>query len=266
MQKVHLVIIDPQYDFCNPQGALFVPGSEEDMSRLATFIDRVRDKLSMIHVTLDSHHAVDIAHPVFWVDSSGNNPDPFTIISASDVENGTWRASLPSCQKRALDYVKQLEGNGRYPLCIWPPHCLVGSNGYQIVPELFESLQKWSTAKFKTIDFVAKGHNPWTEHYSAVQSDVPDPQDPASQINTVFIQTLTEADIVLISGEAGSHCLANTVRDIANNFANDSYVQKLVLLEDATSPVPSFESLQDDFINEMVGRGMQLSKTTEWMA
>ena len=44
-----------------------------------------------------------------------------------------------------------------------------------------------------------------------------------------------EADLIFVAGEAGSHCLANTVRDIANNFGDDTYVKKLVLLTDATS-------------------------------
>ena len=68
MQKVHLLVIDPQVDFCEKDGALFVPGAGEDIVRLATFVDRIRDKLEMIHVTLDCHHFIDIAHPIFWVD------------------------------------------------------------------------------------------------------------------------------------------------------------------------------------------------------
>jgi len=34
--NVHLLIIDPQNDFSNPQGSLFVPGADDDMKRLAT--------------------------------------------------------------------------------------------------------------------------------------------------------------------------------------------------------------------------------------
>ena len=67
-------------------------------------------------------------------------------------------------------------------------------------------------------------------------------------------------------GEAGSHCLANTVRDVANNFGDDSYVKRLVLLEDATSPVPGFEPFQTDFIKEMKARGMQISNTREFLS
>lgn len=267
MQKVHLLVIDPQNDFCDPEnGSLYVPGADEDMKRLTIFVDRVRDKLEMIHVTLDCHHLVDVAHPIFWVDKDGKNPDPFTIISASDVMDGVWRTTKPSWQKRALDYVRSLEKNGRYPLCVWPPHCLIGHPGNNVVAPLIESFHQWESHRLRTIDYVTKGSNPWTEHYSAVQADVPDPKDPSTQINTGLINTLERADIILVAGEAGSHCLANTVRDIANNFGDDSYIQKLVLLTDATSPVPTFERFQDSFVDEMKQKGMKVSTTNDWMA
>jgi len=265
MQKTHLLVIDPQRDFCNPDGALFVPGADADMKRLAIMVGRVKDKLEAIHVTLDSHHLVDIAHPIFWKDADGKAPDPFTIITASDVEAGVWRTSDIRCQKRALDYVKDLETNNRYPLCIWPPHCLIGSEGATVTTELFDAILEWES-KFELANFVTKGSNPWTEHYSAVKADVPDPSDVTTQLNTGLIKTLEEADIILVAGEAGSHCLSNSVRDICNSFSDDSYVGKLVLLEDATSPVSGFESLQEDFIKEMTGRGMKLSTTIDWMA
>ena len=95
---------------------------------------------------------------------------------------------------------------------------------------------------------------------------VTDPSDPGTQINTRFIQTLLEADLVAIAGEAGSHCLANTVRDIARNFGDDSYIQRLVLLEDATCPVPGFEALQSNFVKEMRARGMQVSTTQDFLS
>lgn len=37
-KKNALLIIDAQYDFCNPNGSLFVPGAVEDNKRLANFI------------------------------------------------------------------------------------------------------------------------------------------------------------------------------------------------------------------------------------
>ena len=137
---------------------------------------------------------------------------------------------------------------------------------HAVLPELHQALQGWEEQRFALVDYVTKGSNPWTEHYSAITADVPDPTDPGTQLNTRFIQTLLDADIIALSGEAGSHCLANTVRDIANNFGDDSYIQRLVLLEDATSPVPGFESFQSNFVKEMCQRGMKISNTRDFLA
>jgi nicotinamidase-related amidase len=261
--RLDLLIIDPQNSFCDPAGELFVPGADADMDRLAAMILRLKDRLSDIHVTMDSHRLLDVAHPLYWKDSSGNHPDPFTIISAADVADGRWTPSIPGLSRRALEYVRALEQGGRYPLCIWPPHCLIGSWGHQIYTPVLEALHAWEE-QLALVDFVTKGSNFHTEHYSGIKAEVPDPKDPSTQINTRLVDTLLEADVILVAGEAGSHCLANTVRDIAAAFGDDKYVQKLVLLTDATSPVPlpaPLDTLQEDFIKEMTARGMQTSTT-----
>ena len=60
--------------------------------------------------------------------------------------------------------------------------------------------------------------------------------------------------------------MANTVRDIAAQFSDPTYVAKMVLLTDATSPVPGFESFQDDFLRDLSALGMRTSTTTEFLA
>jgi nicotinamidase-related amidase len=210
-----------------------------------------------------------------WRDVDGNMPPPITIITSAEVRDSVWRPFHPGLTKRMVDYTEALEPHeeiingvvvevgGRYPLCIWPPHCLIGSPGAAIVPEVSDALNEWSVAKGTTVDFVAKGTNPYTEHYSAVKAEVPDPKDPSTKLNTGLIQTLEEADMIILTGEAGSHCLANTVMDIADGFSDQSFIKKLVLITDGTSPVPGFENLQEDFINKMTAKGMQLSTAKE---
>jgi nicotinamidase-related amidase len=261
--KVHLLLIDPQHDFCNPQGNLYVTGAENDMLRIADMIARLGGKLEDIHVTLDQHHLIDVAHPAMWKNASSQQPDPFTIITSNDIKNAVWYTTQPDLTPRMIAYTEALEASGRYPLCIWPPHCLIGSPGATVVPEVLDALNKWADKKFKTIDFVSKGSNIFTEHYSGVKAEVPDPNDPTTQLNTRLIQTLEKTDMVLIAGEAGSHCLANTVRDVADGFSDPKVIEKLVLLADGTSPVQGFENLQDDFIKEMTAKGMKLSTTTK---
>lgn len=265
-QKIHLVIVDPQQDFCCPQtGALYVKGADQDMSRLSKMVKRLGGKIDDIHVTLDSHHDFHIAHPLFWKNTKGEHPAPFTLISADDVKNSVWVPALPSWQKRARDYVETLQKNNRYVLCIWPEHCLIGTEGAIVYPSLMKELRNWVRTNIGSINFVTKGSNFYTEHYSILMADVPDAQDPSTQINTSFIKTLMDADIILIAGEASSHCVANSTRDVANGFNDESYVKKMVLLTDAMSPVPGFEQLADTFLNEMKQRGVTLTTTEEFL-
>lgn len=260
----HLIIIDPQNDFCSPQGNLFVTGADEDSVRLAAMIDRVGHKLDDIHVTLDTHHKLQVFHPLFWRDGTGSKcPDPFTLISSADIKNGTWIPVIPSWAKQMVDYTEALESNGRYALCIWPEHCLIGTWGHNVVDPVQLALAKWEMENIAMVDYVTKGSNLWTEHYSAVQADVPN-DDPTTQLNIDLIETLAEADVIGISGQALSHCVANTIRDIADQFGDDQ-IQKFQLIQDTTSNVTGFEKLGEDFVNEMVSRGMKLTTSVEFL-
>ena len=92
---------------------------------------------------------------------------------------------------------------------------------------------------------------------------MPDPDDPSTQINVQLIQTLEKADQVVLSGQALSHCVANTVRDITDHFGEES-VRKLVLIEDTSSPVPGFEKVAYQFLADMKQRGMKIIQSAEF--
>jgi len=262
--KAVLLVIDPQVDFCDPKGNLYVNGAEKDMDRLGTMIRDNVNMIDAINVTLDSHQTVHIAHPIWWTNSKAEHPSPFTVITSADVANGTWRATNPLMQEWSKDYVKNLEDNKRYALCIWNPHCLIGSVGATVHPDLYPALLEWE-GKFKKVNFVPKGSNFKTEHYSAVKADVEVSGDPTTMLNTQLIDMLKRGHDILISGEALDFCIANTIRDIANEFS-DEEVKRFVLLEDACSCVnaPGLEHLGPDFIKDMTARGMRVSKTTEY--
>lgn len=267
-KKVVLLTIDGQFDFCDPSGNLYVPGADKDMSRLAKMIHRIKGDLDDIVATMDSHRTLHIAHPIWWVDSDNNHPAPFTIIGEADVigPKPKWRATNPGYQQRSLEYIQTLKVNGRYALCIWPPHCLIGSQGYTIYPELFKAFCEWEE-QFAAINYVTKGSNIFTEHYSALIADVLDPEDVGTGLNTDLLALLQDPNVAIIgiSGEAGSHCVPNTIRDIADNFGEEN-IKKFRLLEDTISPVTGFENLQEDFINDMVARGMEITTSDKFLA
>ena len=81
-------------------------------------------------------------------------------------------------------------------------------------------------------------------------------------IGILLILILEENAKLLIAGEAGSHCLKFTVEDIAQAFSDADFVQKMLLLTDATSPVTGFEQNQTDFVNNMKAKGMLTDTTT----
>ena len=177
-----------------------------------------------------------------------------------DIRKKEWRASNGGFQARQAEYVFSLEKNGRYPLLIWPDHCIIGSNGAKIFPAFFDAMNNWETKYFAVAQRTTKGSNMFTEHYSAVKADVEDPDDEKTGLNEKLIKTLKVHDKILIAGQALSHCVANTIRDVAEEFSVDQ-VAKFVLLEDASSNVPGCEKMGEDFVNEMVAKGMTLAKT-----
>jgi nicotinamidase-related amidase len=96
-------------------------------------------------------------------------------------------------------------------------------------------------------------------------AEVLDSTDPSTAVNSGFVQALEEADILILAGEALSHCVCRTVTQVADCFKDPKYIQKMVLMTDCCSNVPGFEFLGDKFIQEMTQRGMKLAKSTEFM-
>lgn len=260
--SLHLLIVDAQQDFCDGpcQGALAIPGAYDDMSRVARMVKRLASRIDVIHATLDAHHTVDISHPAWWRDAAGNPPPPFTIVTAKDIDSGVWTPREPARRERSLRYVRQLEVQGNYPLCIWPPHCLIGSTGMSLHPELFTALTDWEASRLSQVDYVIKSNNPWTEHYSAVRAEVADPEDARTLPNIDLLQALDRAETVLIAGEALSHCVRATVGDIVRVLGTDC-LKRFVFLTDASTNVPGFETYGEAFLAEMRAKGMQTATT-----
>lgn len=270
--KFHLVVIDPQQDFADSPGStLPVTGANKDMCRVADLIDRVGNKLTDVHVTLDSHHLIDVAHPAMWRNENGEEPAPFTLISANDLKAGIWTPRRMGLRNRMIRYTETLEAAGQYMLMVWPPHCLIGSPGHAVQPDLFAALSRWEKREFANVHYVTKGTNVFTEHYGALMAEVPDPSDPSTQLNTDFLNMLAEADIVAIAGEALSHCVKATVTQIADNIGEE-HIRKLHILTDCTSPVPQtgngpdFPKIAKDWLRKMEDRGLTLTTSLDFLS
>ncbi len=275
-RTLHLLVIDPQNDFCDlpaaylPDGpaplaatpALPVKGAHADMQRVAWLIDQGGAGLNAISVTLDAHHRHDVAHAGFWMEATGGEVAPFTEIRAADVAAGRFRPRMASALPRVKAYLAALEAAGRYTLMAWPTHCEIGSWGQNVHVDVRAAYNRWETRTLNTVHKVSKGSNPWTEHYSAIQAEVPDADDASTCLNQEFIDLLRAADRVYITGEAGSHCVKATTEHIVANW-DPQQLSRLVLLTDCMSPVAGFEAQYQAFVHAMQARGVQIANAAD---
>jgi nicotinamidase/pyrazinamidase len=274
---LQLLIIDPQNDFCDvPAGyrpvdpltgavvapALPVAGAHADMQRTAAFIRAGGSRLDEITVTLDSHHHIDIAHPTFWQAADGAVVAPFTAITAAQVRAGEFRPRDPAALSRTLAYLDELEARGRYTLMVWPVHCEIGTWGHGVHADVRAAYNQWEESRLRGVRKVTKGENPWTEHYSAIQAEVPDTADDHTRMNTALLAELDRSDALFIAGEASSHCVRATTEHIVDNLPGGR-PERVVLLTDCMSPVGGFEAQHAAFLDQMRARGVRLMSSAQ---
>lgn len=255
--RVCLLLIDVQNTFCIPEFELFVGGKSgkgaiEDNVRLCEFIYQNLSEITTIVPTMDTHTAMQIFHPVFWVNSAGEHPIPSaTNITPDDIDQGNWKVNpavayslgydYEFLEKHAYHYVKQLTDNGKYPLTVWSYHSMLGGIGHALVSAVEEAIFFHSIARNSQAQFEIKGNNPLTENYSVLSPEVLQSFDNRliAQKNTRLIKQLLEFDQVIIAGQAKSHCVAWTIDDLLTDIKqiDINLTQKIYLLEDCTSPV-----------------------------
>ncbi len=254
--KVWLLLVDVQNTFCIPDFELFVggrsgQGAVEDNRRLCAFIYRNLDLITQISVTMDTHQAMQIFHAIFLVDAQGNHPAPYTQITHEDIAHGRWRFNIALAkrfgiapeygQELLLHYTRELAKRGKYTHTIWPYHAMLGGIGHALVPAVEEAIFFHTVARLSQPYFEIKGNHPFTENYSAIGPEVE--QGPHGEAlgerNPRFIQMLQELDMLIVAGQAKSHCVAWTVEDLLGEIrrTDPSLANKVYLLEDCASPV-----------------------------
>jgi len=274
-----LCVIDPQRDF-HKGGSLAVPGADEDARRFSEWLKLNMDNVSEIFVTLDTHQRFHIAHALFWKKGSpaadGKNgvmassappkvehPAPFTLISVEDVETGKWVTTVPELQAHALSYVKKLKEGNRFSLIIWPDHCIIGTPGHTVQEDIEHGIRDWEDRTCRAARYVIKGNNSLTEHYSAIRAEVEIESDPNTKLNRKFISDLKQFDKVVLCGQAVSHCVNFTVRDLVTEWPEERLAD-LVILSDCSSSVSGFEKEGTKFLQEMEAKGVTVTTTAKF--
>lgn len=254
--RVALFLVDVQNTFCIPGYELFVggrsgSGAVEDNLRLCEFIYRNLGQISHIALTMDTHNAYQVFFQTFLINPAGEHPAPYSLITIDDVASGNWRfnpALAPSLgltpaegQAHLEHYVGQLAAAGRFDLTIWPYHALLGGLGHAIVPAVEEAVFFHSIARTAPSEHILKGSHPLTEHYSIVGPEVAHDRNGKllARRDPRLTEIVQEYDAVIVTGQAKSHCVGFTLRDLLTDLRaiDPTLARKVFLLEDCTSPV-----------------------------
>ena len=207
-----LLIIDPQNDFVDSKGSLYVPGAEKAIDAITEYIKTRGKDLTDIAITQDSHHKYHIAHPAYW----NPRPEPFTQITVEGYKSGKYNPILypPTVDKPVdpftLQYLESLPG----PLTIWPEHCLIGSWGWCFPTVLVNAIHNWETnvrpQKFATI--YQKGMIANFEAFSLFTKSGELEYRPYASLD-VF----ADYDEIVVCGFAKDICVANTIKDMLDS-------------------------------------------------
>ncbi|KAJ2894433.1 Pyrazinamidase/nicotinamidase [Zalerion maritima] len=170
-----ILVVDMQEDFCPPNGSLAV----EDGREITALINSLLP-LFPVRLATQDWHPTD--HVSFASNHAGKEPfvDFTTIINPENPE-------------------EKIETR------LWPDHCVQGSPGAALIPELDTSLIQ---------DYVKKGTHPQCETYSAFCSPF---RKPRGFGDTGLARKLRDqgVDEVWVVGLAADYCVQSTAVDAA---------------------------------------------------
>ncbi len=287
---VGLLLVDVQNTFSLPGFELFVAGRSgrgavDDAVRLSEFLYRNLGNVTRIHATMDTHSAFQIFHPAFLIDDEERHPAPMTAISLEDVEAGRFRVNPEASGALArggaafLDrhlrhYCRLLSREGKYRLMVWPYHAMLGGIGHSLVPAVEEAIFFHTIARESQASFELKGASPLTENYSALRPEVLEDEEgnPLAPRNDALLEKLLSYDLLVVAGEAKSHCVSWTLSDLLEEIRrrDPDLARRVYLLEDCMSSVvvPGVADFTEDAeraFSEFEASGMHRVRASEPM-
>jgi nicotinamidase-related amidase len=156
-------------------------------------------------------------------------------------------------------------------------------------PSILAAINEWAESRMKEVMFVWKGTNCLTEMYSALRSEVPveslesvetveaevperseeaEPErneaveaEPSEELvpvdSKVLLNALRESSRLFVCGQALSHCVNFTVRDLVASMGSRP-LDSIAILRDCTSAVPGFEEEGTAFLEDMKAKGVRV--------
>jgi len=249
MKKDAMVLIDPQYDFCDKHGTFYVEGATRDMFNASLFLRRHKHRFGFVGLTGDDHNYTHISHAAFWLNEKYTNPFPFQVITSQDVKEGKW---IPTRDfEYVVNYLEKIEALGKQHQ-IWPTHCCAGTLGSNFVSEVITAVNEWEVKNKLSATVLHKGNLWYAEQLSPFSLAT------GEFINTSFVDELKNYGMKYFAGEAYSHCLKLAIIDAVNLGIP---ANEITVLTNCTSPIAGCD--MTDFEEEYKAKGMRFCETSE---
>ena len=236
--------------------ALPVPGGVEAGNCLARFIETREHLIANMLVAFDSHRRMHSANPGALVDARGTRPKPFTLVSTHTL--GTeWVVNFedPEHRLNVKRYVAEQERRGKAHI-VWPEHCIVGTWGHNLFEPLDNAIAFWERSARRSVENILKGQPLVPEFFSAIEAEVVDENDPATQPNKMALKRCEDARVIVIAGLALDYCVAATARHIQKHLG-DAVVKKFVFFTDCTAAIDKLRG--EEFLAEMKALGATIT-------
>lgn len=255
---VLLLGIDLQYDFMD-EGSLGVTGAIEDMKRLLQWFYQNLEKITAISLSKDTHNIYQVFFPAWWISPDGRQPAPLTAITLADLDNNKWLPVVNPVGSR--DYVENLEKQGKKTLVIWPYHCIQGTIGAAIDNQLMNLAMYHSLVRRTRLNIIVKGTDPMSEMYGIFKPEY----SPTASINVKVLDAIAKFDKIVITGQAKSHCVLESIAQMLEHYQNDPETMgKIYIIEDTMSVIQSFEDATEEAFDDFRRRGVNLVSTQDF--
>jgi nicotinamidase-related amidase len=244
-----LLIIDMQNDFMEG-GALPVSGARADAKRLADWMVKNAGMFSEVIATMDTHGLSHVFFPGWWEDAEGETVKPFTEITKKDFDKGLYRPRFHRAATAA--YIAGLEALGRYTLMVWPYHCVANTAGHGLEENIFNALCFYEASGGR-VTRVFKGMDPLSEMYGVFACEYPEKR----RANRALLRRAAAYGTVYIAGEAKSHCVLSTLRQLAAYMEEQGKsLSAIRVLNDCMSAIAGFEEATEREFNAFKEKGV----------
>ena len=198
MTKI-LLIVDPQNDFVDHKGSLYVPGAESVIMKLCDYIKEHGEEYDHIVVTQDTHRRIHISLSNGWT----HKPEPGSKVVkrvGSDFELVAKDSSIIYYGENGVD--------------IWPDHCIIGTWGHCFPDSLVDALSEWEIKKRRGVFYQRKGEDCGYEAFSVLTKE---------QMTGVKPEWRKWEDRVIdICGFCKDICVAETIKDLVRFGKEDN--------------------------------------------